>query len=1261
MLEKQWTYNLDASNGHLNGINVTSNDSANHSAGRSSRISIVVQSVGCNVPGGLEALLRVANSSSNNYGDMSAFTTVTNASSSPATPDDEYSHSSFPSTNSDTLSNSLTNRKGVKQLGSRLLRVAKGTTDRIERGMAGMAIRADQGKRPDWTCASCYITTYDGSSGSAPGIKWEHIGNTDSLPVNNNVANANMGHNDNGGDQVFHIPLVLSDNLIKNLPPNFEPILQIRLLLRSGAGLLNLVPGNTNKTGGVGKYYTVGTANFRLTEIIQQQNSSNSPRVISTPIQSPVQAIHNVGQIVLSVLPDTQFPPPNTLGYSLTDPNPNVCHPFSLPFHPPLHQSYAHKIKMKQSSLSPVQVGVERAIESTVVLPCAAAVTNLLIESASVSSAHANSVLEQMKNNQHIFEDPMQAMNLGHAQCSISMGAFWKSSIQYQSQMLGQSTINISLQKPTNIFEQSLGKGEAPIYSWNQQQQGQSFNLPRNLSGSSLSIPFYPKVHGPASSSNKRGGRVGTLVFEVLVDHNSENIIDDIGNSIGSRIQSSFEGVLNMDEYLHLSNQQQTDHTLHIPVYDRSSNFVQTGVLAIVFSIKPPSNIPSSDDNIVAPDHGIISLMGMHPLTEKGSPLDSIVSRTAKSDSNSNDIQRHQQLKTMGDFTSLDWMQAHACKRAEHVTMLKNRYQQYVYAISHPQYNTETNIPKSEFVLPNEKKEKPSPFRPSSAKKTEIMAGIPINVHVQSVVIENIEQAPSFPNNNISVQEPRVYANITCGACADHPAGYKYGGLRRLEMKREELAEKVKQTKTELIMAVQNYFRDQANTNSRGTLPLRRHVPIGNLHIAELRAACIEAEESLAALTWECALRRGNVISQGIAIALTSLLSSISNLSHSTNLNEIYAKTELWKRHGYLLCFEGLLTAAGKELGMIEDTSVAIDLLNTVAVQFVSDTANDLFDDDNNKENRIPAFGSQFIKWISLDRAKNINQGGHIMPTSLVLTVGMDPSYYASRFPESLRNRSLIRFYAVLFEMGVDIRQWGANTSAQARLKIADAAAQAGANKNDQSSQITSATALDDDEDDEDIDSMDQDNDILKTLNMEGFRKLNLYANAVFPQPTAPTGFAVTGVPTSIHPLLGSLWEFIRGSSGKMQHGVIDAAAAAATNLSGGGIIFCKSGKDRTAMQVTLQQAQFLNARYLKSAPQVNEEEYRQKVYEDATLMRVHGTRLAICEKNVGQPKYAFNALQVKFMPEMLKPPFSVLAGFLKGGQVFTGKGFIES
>lgn len=52
---------------------------------------------------------------------------------------------------------------------------------------------------------------------------------------------------------------------------------------------------------------------------------------------------------------------------------------------------------------------------------------------------------------------------------------------------------------------------------------------------------------------------------------------------------------------------------------------------------------------------------------------------------------------------------------------------------------------------------------------------------------------------------------------------------------------------------------------------------------------------------------------------------------------------------------------------------------------------------------------------------------------------------------------------------------------------------------------------------------------------------------------------------------------------------------------------------------VTYKQAQFA-ARY-------RGETDSEGVLRDATTIRIHGTRLPICEKNVGQSKYAFNSV----------------------------------
>jgi len=133
-----------------------------------------------------------------------------------------------------------------------------------------------------------------------------------------------------------------------------------------------------------------------------------------------------------------------------------------------------------------------------------------------------------------------------------------------------------------------------------------------------------------------------------------------------------------------------------------------------------------------------------------------------------------------------------------------------------------------------------------------------------------------------------------------------------------------------------------------------------------------------------------------------------------------------------------------------------------------------------------------------------------------------------------------------------------------------------------------------------------------------------------------------------VHPSLSLLHSHIISSAGRMNHAILDEAATLAQQLGGGGLVFCKSGKDRTAMHVTYKQAQFA-ARYRDFHDSA-------AILRDAQLIRTYGTRLPICEKNVGQAVYAFNALQVKFMPEALKPPMNVLKGF----KLF-GEGAVES
>ncbi|CAN0517476.1 unnamed protein product [Ectocarpus sp. 12 AP-2014] len=147
-----------------------------------------------------------------------------------------------------------------------------------------------------------------------------------------------------------------------------------------------------------------------------------------------------------------------------------------------------------------------------------------------------------------------------------------------------------------------------------------------------------------------------------------------------------------------------------------------------------------------------------------------------------------------------------------------------------------------------------------------------------------------------------------------------------------------------------------------------------------------------------------------------------------------------------------------------------------------------------------------------------------------------------------------------------------------------------------------------------------------------------------------------------MHPALSELETAVRDD--KVAHkntAILLEAQVAVRRLCGGRVTFCKSGKDRTAMSITLEEALLLAETTSQQSPPRDSEfgvegpagavaaaaavsggwraAERSGALADANVLRAHGARLLVAEKNIGRPLYSFNALQRQFIPELYQPP----------------------
>ena len=1191
---------------------------------------------------------------------------------------------------------------GLKGLSSKLARAARGAQDHIERGVTGLAIQAEKSKskmaggtgrvRPDVLAVGAYIRTP---------LEETCIGMTEDVDIpSGGVSGSNAGLE-------FSVPLVISPSIAGQAQ---DVAVTFRVFIKSGATML----------AGKGKRFVIGNGVANLSQLQSVLNSATASAPAgsycagrcSIPVVGP--APSPAAALDLMVGADVKFPALCGIGWTLAGPRVDTAYQGPL-FNLPLDNPLCYPMPTSMGPPGGVLLTTERVTESAVVLPIAVACAKLFSDGAARSTGHAADVAKALRNNALKFDDPMSAVESGHAHCQLEIAYILLNTPGSQpppQPSSGRATVSANLQRPDSIFEARLGSSSVPVY-----QYDPNINY---STASALSAPFYPRIctendprllPGLATARQQQMQASGTtqqnnvfvgtvrievkeqpLPTDVTYGSASMGMVADDPRAMGPG--RTLEAHIPIEPLINAPN---GGNFVQVPIHDQKTAAV-AGTIVLSLDVQLGSNgggsAGSSSPAPVPARGGLVSLVGLDSLVEDLSshprldfdedfPAASMAAQggNAASQEEQAALARRRRVATMGDFVLHHHLQHHVTTiRSVDTNKLIERHQSYRSALDGSVTSTA-----AAFEEPSNKRRDPRPFRPSSSRLEEPLCGIPFNVHIQTYSLIGLEPSQA----GVSSKPMALYHNITHGAPSDHARGFSgpvspsaavpgaRGGLRRLEAARLAAAQRVRENQNELINTVAAHFGQAAQTMALpGNVMARRHVPAGHSQITRIHNRVVESVQSLHALTWDVAVRRASVFSQALGIGLTSYLAHVSDAAKVSPSANGGGWPQIWARSGFLVTFEGLLSAAGKELGMIEDASVGIAMLRMVSMVFVPDGAAS----SSTQQSRVNIPHSPYLRWI------NLIPSGVGSATQYRLEIGIDQGYFNQRIPAALRDGCAVRFYPILFQMGVDIRQWGVNAAAGAKNQVTGNQQQGGnrrASGFEDDDPISGPSAGDEDGggllDDEDDDVGDPDNDVLIALNLEGFRKMNAYSHTIMPSTTGATvpqsweqaAVAATAPQQQqqqipVHSAVAKLNEYIRSSAGnKMEHGVLDEAATVAAKLGGGAAIFCKSGKDRTAMQVTHKQSQFLN-RYLSgtlagSTGAGEDAVSPRKIFEDATMMRIYGTRLPICEKNVGQALYAFNSLQSKFMPDALKPPPSALAGFLKKGKVFSKEARVES
>ncbi|KAG6610861.1 putative type II inositol-3,4-bisphosphate 4-phosphatase [Phytophthora cinnamomi] len=363
------------------------------------------------------------------------------------------------------------------------------------------------------------------------------------------------------------------------------------------------------------------------------------------------------------------------------------------------------------------------------------------------------------------------------------------------------------------------------------------------------------------------------------------------------------------------------------------------------------------------------------------------------------------------------------------------------------------------------------------------------------------------------------------------------------------------------------------------------------------------ADDSLAAFKLRLELQdRLTVIGSQILSATTACLLATLDLALSGSALH-QAQLDRAPTFGFLMNFESLLSTQGKEYGMLEDFAAGARWLRNVFIQF--------------RRHATTATFFSLKKYTPAGSNSNDND-------CLLLTMGVDDDHM-SVLPQSLvSGDGVVHIRCVLFTQGVNEKQSLVHAYKSSAVKLQERV------NRDNLVELKRVYALY-----RRLRLEETENRVRESRRM----RANSTTASISGEDADEAAMAIDRHDLqALDDLLLQIEHHICSSTSQYKKNValLMDSSDFCRALGGARVTCCKSGKDRTAMSVTLEQARLLCAELQAS--------------QGAALcanMRLYGVRRRNVFMNTKADKFAFNEMQRKMLPDCYKPP----AGTYKSGK----------